>query len=506
MEESNYMFKKNGTKFKKGAASFYIVAFATLILVIVVTSFAAVIVSEVTRTSNDDLAQSAYDSALAGVEDAKLAYYNYRACKEQGNSASKPTSSDISCPGIIWLVESEEGQKDCDMVAKILGKISPTGSSENDGGVLIQENTSNGNMMQQAYTCNKISMGASDYRSTLTEANPTKLIPIQVSGDTTKAVSKMKISWYSNNSTYGGKSSSYNFDTAGVGALRFPSSSVGDESVPTPPMISVQLIQTDESGFRLSDFDKTVDEAGDIRNEQTNRATMYLVPDYLASRAGTDKPDSYIGTCWKNGEVDMDGGRCVSDEDKADETVNYILASQVVKTNDRSVKNLPFVVYCPRTSDNEFVCSVEIELPYPVGAERNDDTFMIAVSLPYGRPSTDFALSFYCKAGQCSESAATIGNEPDGSGDIQIMLSSMQAKIDSTGRANNLYRRVEARIDSFGSFPYPLYGIELLGEDTSSESLLNKNLIVTSEIENSYEIYKTALGTDGDWGNGNINK
>ena len=67
-------------KFKEGAASFYIVAISTLILVIVAASFAAVIISEVTRTSNDDLAQSAYDAALAGVEDAKLAYYNYQKC------------------------------------------------------------------------------------------------------------------------------------------------------------------------------------------------------------------------------------------------------------------------------------------------------------------------------------------------------------------------------------------------------------------------------------------
>ena len=63
--------KKTNKKTKKGAASFYVVAFSTLILMIIATSFAAIIISEVTRTSNDDLAQSAYDSAMAGVEDAK---------------------------------------------------------------------------------------------------------------------------------------------------------------------------------------------------------------------------------------------------------------------------------------------------------------------------------------------------------------------------------------------------------------------------------------------------
>ena len=503
MEESNYMFKKNGTKFKKGAASFYIVAFATLILVIVVTSFAAVIVSEVTRTSNDDLAQSAYDSALAGVEDAKLAYYNYQACKEQGNSASEPGENDTgtaSCQNIIWYVEKSN---DCDMVAKILGKVDrgTKKHSGDTGGVLIKEEKEGGKTMQQAYTCNKISMGSPDYRSTLTEASPTKLIPIQVSGDTAKAVKTMKVSWYSYKSVVNGGSLNYRYIAAG-GKLAFPSSDFNSGSAPVPPMISVQLIQTNESGFNLSDFDKTT---GD---EKTNRATMYLVPTNDLANAGEDVPDSRIGTC--RNVATYPYTVCGEENPGSEEPkiANLISMSQVVKTNDRSVKNLPFAVYCDPdgSGGGEFVCSVEIELPNPVGynSERNDDTFMIAVSLPYGQPSTDFALSFYCdvNVGNCSKYETELGR--DSNGDPQIMLSGMQAVIDSTGRANNLYRRVEARIDSFGSFPYPLYGIELLGEDSSSGSLLDKNLIVTSEHSNGS--YGTALDTSGNWGNGNYNK
>ena len=81
------MKKKAKMKSKKGAASFYIVAFSTLVLIIIATSFAAIIISEVTRTANDDLSQSAYDSAMAGVEDAKIAFYNYQNCKAQGDEA-----------------------------------------------------------------------------------------------------------------------------------------------------------------------------------------------------------------------------------------------------------------------------------------------------------------------------------------------------------------------------------------------------------------------------------
>ena len=86
--------------FKKGAASFYIVAFSTLILMIIATSFAAIIISEITRTTNDDLSQSAYDSAMAGVEDAKLAFYNYQNCMTQKHVES---SSDNK-----WICEDKQ--------------------------------------------------------------------------------------------------------------------------------------------------------------------------------------------------------------------------------------------------------------------------------------------------------------------------------------------------------------------------------------------------------------
>ena len=148
-------------KFKEGAASFYIVAISTLILVIVAASFAAVIISEVTRTSNDDLAQSAYDAALAGVEDAKLAFYSYQSCLENGSPID---ASGLSCDEIKTWVESgqREGQYACDMVSVILGR-----KREGEGGeVLVQESNVN-NDMQQAYTCVKLS-DATDYKTTLT--------------------------------------------------------------------------------------------------------------------------------------------------------------------------------------------------------------------------------------------------------------------------------------------------------------------------------------------------
>ena len=62
--------KSTSIKTKKGATSIYIVAFTTMVLSILTISFVRIMVSEAQQTSNYDLSQSAYDSALAGIEDA----------------------------------------------------------------------------------------------------------------------------------------------------------------------------------------------------------------------------------------------------------------------------------------------------------------------------------------------------------------------------------------------------------------------------------------------------
>ena len=154
-------------KAKKGAASFYIVAFSTLILVIIVASFTAVIISEITRTSNDDLAQSAYDSALAGVEDAKLAVYNYQSCLEN--------SSKGNCNEVLQIMDKKE--KDCDMVAKILGR--PINGGEGETEVMISETREGDNNMQQAYTCVTVDNKVQDIQGTLSSEEQMKVIKAQ---------------------------------------------------------------------------------------------------------------------------------------------------------------------------------------------------------------------------------------------------------------------------------------------------------------------------------------
>ena len=55
---------------RQGVASLYVVVFATILFGVITLSFTRIILSEVEQSSDDDLSQSAYDAALAGVEDA----------------------------------------------------------------------------------------------------------------------------------------------------------------------------------------------------------------------------------------------------------------------------------------------------------------------------------------------------------------------------------------------------------------------------------------------------
>lgn len=450
------------SRFKKGAASFYIVAISTLILVIVAASFAAVIISEVTRTSNDDLAQSAYDSALAGVEDAKLAYYNYQSCKEGGAS-----SSELSCAQIVNWVEGNEdeslaGKDSCDMVAMILGR--------EEGEVLVQESTV-GNDMQQAYTCVKVTNKTDNVEGTISETNPSFTVRVRFDEDdeavdevnsVMNRITKMIVRWHSdtdgdiNDSSVGA-----DYDSVNGGLF-------GDKKL-TPAVISVGMAQTSKS-FKLDDFEIT-------KGDRTNRGTVYLVP-FMEGKILNE---------------DNNRGRYNVTND------NFVNAADgMLKSNDKRANNKPFAVEC--SEDSDYACSATVEIPRPVQSDGSDDirsneTFVFRVALPYGGPATHFSLEFYCgDADKCSEKViesegtdesliTDIGMTVEKEYSNQAILDGVQVKIDSTGRANDLYRRVETTLmPADTAMPYPLYAIQVLGTGKNS-SLIDKIPYTTCEYD-----------------------
>ncbi len=419
----------NGRKFKKGAASFYIVAISTLILVIVAASFAAVIVSEVTRTSNDDLAQSAYDAALAGVEDAKLAYANYQTCKNGG--VAEPGS--MTCGDLIRAIDYSES--DCDLVADALGRKVEVNDKGEKLGVLVQEKSTAGdeNNMQQYYTCTKVSAVTADYLGELDSGDPEHSVRLRFRTelgrdevDTVNRVKYVRLSWHSLDQNADSGALWNRFDWM---KLNGDNGVFGPNKV-TPAVVSLTLIQTGMS-FSLSDFEMT-----NGGGSQTDRGTLYFVP-HKGTLGGDTDMYRYAGTPYslENAITAQDG---------------------FAKSNDKDVKNLPYMVPCSEglASNSGYACSVVVELPAPIGGTRNPNTFMMSVALPYGEPKTDYQLEFL-----------------DASGTI-MQLNGVQVSVDSTGRANDLFRRVDVRLEpADASFPYPIYGIEAFYDDDDKPAI-----------------------------------
>lgn len=436
-------------KFKKGAASFYIVSISTLILLIIAMSFAAVIISEIERTSNDDLSQSAYDSALAGVEDAKVAFANYENCK--GTPAKEPQSGQpIDCGGIVWLIEHPS----CSMVGKILGRVDADDEQE----VMIEEsNQGVSNNMQQAYTCVKINKNVKEFFGTLSSSSQMKIIRAKFEDDKAKRVAKVKVKWYSD-ADAGIGTNVLNFTNFNNGKVVYPLAQEAKTAV--PPTIALAMVQTAEN-YNFGDFDVT-------QGDRTDRGMIYMTPINNADDASKSVDNNYIGA--------YDG------------SINHIGESAMLKSNDKTSTNLPYGVYCPDPMTDDFACSVTIDLPKPVGGDRSNETFTFALFLPYGKTKTDFSLEYYCAD---DDMCATQGADDDGDTVVeeesktQLSLDGVQIAVDSTGRANDLYRRVEARLEpggGSGSFLALMGPLQLLGNGNGNGAdTLKKDFPVTTE-------------------------
>lgn len=439
---------KRNNRFKNGVASFYIVAISTLILVIIAVSFATAMISEMTRTSNNDLAQSAYDSAMAGIEDAKLAYYNYKKCK------TTPTyvSDAMSCADIIDLVEGKkEGY--CDMVADILGRV-----KDEELGVLVQESNID-NDMQQYYTCVKMTNVTEDVLDTLSESESTYVIRLSFDdGVDANSVDKVKVSWRSRGQVIDNFNYNYysSFDNR---------PGLFNREIATPAVLSVGMIQTGTE-FSWDDFGKVY-----AYGNKTNRGTVFLVPTNDKSVASRH-----------TGSTGFDEYRFEGSWNENDEK-NEIGDGGFYKSNNKNNKNYPFMVYCDESTGEDFPCSVEISISEPVSSyRRSGDTFTFVVTLPYGGPATDFSLEFFCE-----ESCMSINNQVGEREQRRAYLHGVQLEVDSTGRADNIYRRIKTRFVEEESnvkmysyvYSFPLYAVQLL------DGSINKNLTVTSENSKS---------------------
>lgn len=491
---------------REGAASIYIVIFTTMLLSIIALSFVRIMVSEANQTTNYSLSQSAYNSAMAGVEDAKIALLKYQNCISTNDKIDQIYGSG-ECQHLRNTFQAKDANDDCDVVKTALHR--PLGDQE----TLISSSQSNNRFVEQtskaidqAYTCVKVAIDTDDYISKLNNNNMSKYVPLRAlnneKGLNQNHINRMVISWFSDddasNATNGNITNYASFVgsdkeysnirgssvTANFTKTRDNNFSLTENTIKgfaatgtLPPALKVELFQT-STVFALTQFY----EAGN--NGQTNRGSIILRP-YEAS-----------------GDISIIGA-------------NYNESGFVASAMKGN--NVPTDVKCQALKGGSFTsgyaCTAEIVIPpvisgryYVDGTERSWDgrnnyttidspntrnmaTSLLRISNPYGSPETTFEVKLYncpdndkfASKGQCTP----------------MQFSGVQSLVDSTGRANDLLRRVETRMEMIDTyFPQPDAELTVMG---SSDSKIEKNYYVTNRcINQTSTMGATAVTTKRD--------
>ena len=353
---------------ESGIASIFVVIFAAILMSVVSVSFITVMLQSQRQATNDELSQTAYDSATSGVEDAKRAI---AFCLQN----SSPTNGCQDTTNGL-------GSQNCQTLSRISGLGIATSTDPATGNVEYPIQGSEGaNTLNQAYTCVTINNTPSDYAADM-GANTSTVIPLNTSTS-------------SNTLTFQWKAlPGHTFTampTSTTGFLDFGTWSTRQKY---PPVIRLQLIRG----------------VGNPE-DSTNASTLFLYPSSIGSPT-------------------------------ADFAVDFVHSAPTT--------GKPAFIFCG-TGGNS--CSVLLkDTAVPSGnivTDRSREPINYLVVTPlYGDASITMKLSG--------------GNYFVGLQDV----------VDSTGRANDLFRRLQARVDLIPHPTYPNAELSLTGP-------LCKNFAVT---------------------------
>lgn len=161
-----------------GAVSLFVVMFTSMLFAAVTVGFTMLMLSDQQQSTDNDLAQSALDSAHAGTEDAKRILVQYTACLESGD----PGAPGSNCGRIYQAIEDN----DCNTVSRLSG-----GTVE---GERLVESREGDSALRQAYTCVKISPDTESYVGRTRTEGDVRVVPLKTDG---APVTTVKVEWLS---------------------------------------------------------------------------------------------------------------------------------------------------------------------------------------------------------------------------------------------------------------------------------------------------------------------
>ncbi|MDO4774012.1 MAG: hypothetical protein Q4A37_02705 [Candidatus Saccharibacteria bacterium] len=350
-----------------GSVSIFSVIFASLLLTVVTVSFIKLMMTDQQQATTNDLSQSAYDAALAGVEDAKRVI---RACQQ----------------GQADACEALQKPHDCNVINR---SLAVTGVPQNNE-TLIRSGHGQGAQYDQAYTCVNITMNTEDYLYKAT-VDKSQLILLRSKQD----FNEVQLEWFSRDDTTAlAATSPPSYDPAtGQGAL--PRRAAWGAA--TPPLLRAHIITPGES-FRLDELDAT-----------GRSVTAFLRP-YVSSAATPPSP------------------------------LSPNLSSHERATGDNEYDNNISLVTCHKNfSYNTYACRARLTIR-PVSQQASQQALLRLTPL-YN--SASVRVSLY----------------KDGA---PVLFDGVQPSVDATGRAANVFRRVDARLQIGSDFPYPEHTVQTI--------------------------------------------
>ena len=130
----------------------------------------------------------------------------------------------------------------------------------------------------------------------------------------------------------------------------------------------------------------------------------------------------------------------------------------------KSSLNTPLPVSCASNLNaGGYACSAELILPQAIGAANNGERNAFLRLVP-----------FY----NASHFRVTLWNGPVSATNTPVKFNAVQPEIDSTGRANDVFRRVQSRVDLYDTtFPYPEATIDVTGNFCKDFAVTNTQFI-----------------------------
>lgn len=371
---------------QSGAVSLFVVIFAALLMTVVTVGFIQLMVKDQQQATANDLSQSARDSAMAGVEDAKRLLLLQQACAD-GTALSTVNCAQVNA---ALAAVAGTGETACNALSQS-GLV-----TEQNSEVPIQQTVGdNAAALDQAYTCVKIMPDTEDYRGQLAK-NESAMLPLKA----VAGFNQVEISWFSRDDVSAGTNE---ITFPGAGSVNLPPAS--SWSPTTPSLLRAQLIQTGTS-FQLGDFDDTT-------SGKSNTNTVFLYPATVAAPSA-----DFIGDARRAGTI------------------------------------APVPAHCESTfASKAYVCSMRLTLPDAKTGNTAERGAYLRLSSLYN--ATHFTVRLFNSA------------LPD-----PILFDGVQPRVDATGRANTLFRRVQARVELKGAMTYPEAAVDIAGS-------LCKNFLIT---------------------------